>query len=211
MLSNLLYDGLENNLRFPGQYYDSETGFYYNFHRYYEPDVGRYLREDEVRKFSKFNLFEYCFENSIRFYDFEGFSPYGSTGEKIDKVLSDFFNLYLSENYGNGWYIQRHGCNSKRYGLSGLWAFVNQIEPRGCDLKAGYHPAWAVTYDKEVFQYPGSKHFWFNYEYLKFKCKGKLYAMFNTYYSSKGWVNWQPGVVFHGMFAECCERKCCHD
>ncbi|GBE04572.1 hypothetical protein BMS3Abin10_00188 [bacterium BMS3Abin10] len=31
-----------NNLRFPGQYYDEETGFHYNYYRDYKPEVGRY-------------------------------------------------------------------------------------------------------------------------------------------------------------------------
>lgn len=30
-------------LRFPGQYHDAETGWYYNYFRYYEPDTGRYV------------------------------------------------------------------------------------------------------------------------------------------------------------------------
>ena len=32
---------LVNNLRLPGQYFDSETGLHYNWHRYYEPGLGR--------------------------------------------------------------------------------------------------------------------------------------------------------------------------
>jgi RHS repeat-associated protein len=32
-----------NNLRFPGQYYDMETGLHYNWHRYYWPETGRYV------------------------------------------------------------------------------------------------------------------------------------------------------------------------
>ena len=35
-----------NNFRFPGQYYDQETGLHYNYHRYYDPRIGRYLRAD---------------------------------------------------------------------------------------------------------------------------------------------------------------------
>jgi len=35
-----------NNLRFPGQYYDAETGLHYNWHRYYWPEVGRYMGPD---------------------------------------------------------------------------------------------------------------------------------------------------------------------
>ena len=35
---------IENNFRFAGQYYDSETGLHYNWNRYYDPLLGRYLR-----------------------------------------------------------------------------------------------------------------------------------------------------------------------
>jgi RHS repeat-associated protein len=38
----------DNQLRFPGQYEDRETGLYYNFHRYYDPDLGRYLTQDPI-------------------------------------------------------------------------------------------------------------------------------------------------------------------
>jgi RHS repeat-associated protein len=34
---------LEQPLRFQGQYFDAESGLHYNRHRYYNPDVGRYL------------------------------------------------------------------------------------------------------------------------------------------------------------------------
>ena len=44
---------VENNLRFPGQYYDQETGLHYNWHRYYESTTGRYLTEDPVRFIGK--------------------------------------------------------------------------------------------------------------------------------------------------------------
>ncbi|RRD55663.1 RHS repeat-associated core domain-containing protein [Comamonadaceae bacterium OH2545_COT-014] len=37
------------NLRFPGQYYDEETGTHYNFHRDYKPNQGRYVQSDPIR------------------------------------------------------------------------------------------------------------------------------------------------------------------
>ncbi|MFF3000558.1 putative T7SS-secreted protein [Streptomyces sp. NPDC057950] len=35
-------------LRFPGQYYDSETGLHYNFFRHYDPETGRYTSPDPL-------------------------------------------------------------------------------------------------------------------------------------------------------------------
>ncbi|MFD8870036.1 putative T7SS-secreted protein [Streptomyces sp. NPDC059590] len=35
-------------LRFPGQYYDPETGLHYNHHRYYDPTTARYLTPDPL-------------------------------------------------------------------------------------------------------------------------------------------------------------------
>ncbi len=63
------------NLRFPGQYYDSETEFYYNFHRYYMPEVGRYLREDPAG--GSGNYF-YVNSNPVSFMDYSGLIPSNS-------------------------------------------------------------------------------------------------------------------------------------
>ncbi|MFE7069990.1 RHS repeat-associated core domain-containing protein [Streptomyces sp. NPDC057620] len=35
-------------LRFPGQYYDPETGLHYNVHRYYDPETARYASPDPL-------------------------------------------------------------------------------------------------------------------------------------------------------------------
>lgn len=35
-------------LRFPGQYYDPETGLHYNYFRHYDPEIARYLTSDPL-------------------------------------------------------------------------------------------------------------------------------------------------------------------
>jgi RHS repeat-associated protein len=40
---------LPQNLRFPGQYFQIETGHHYNHHRHYDPVTGRYTQPDPLR------------------------------------------------------------------------------------------------------------------------------------------------------------------
>ena len=61
---------IENDLRFPGQYYDSETGLHYNWYRYYEPEIGRYLRTDPIGFLGgDLNLYAYVGNNPVNFVD----------------------------------------------------------------------------------------------------------------------------------------------
>ena len=64
-----------NNFRFPGQYYDAETGLYYNWHRYYDPDTGRYLTPDPIGQEGGINLYAYAENNPINLIDFFGHEP----------------------------------------------------------------------------------------------------------------------------------------
>jgi len=61
---------ITNNLRFPGQYYDAETGLHYNWNRYYDPETGRYMRVDPVGE--GLNLYLYVQNNPLKYIDPEG-------------------------------------------------------------------------------------------------------------------------------------------
>ncbi|WP_315866605.1 RHS repeat-associated core domain-containing protein [Pseudomonas sp. JV414] len=50
---------LEQPLRFQGQYFDAESGLHYNRHRYYNPDIGRYLTPDPIKLAGGLNQYQY--------------------------------------------------------------------------------------------------------------------------------------------------------
>ena len=47
---NIVVENIENNFRFPGQYYISETGLNYNWWRWYKSETGRYMEVDPFIK-----------------------------------------------------------------------------------------------------------------------------------------------------------------
>jgi RHS repeat-associated protein len=66
------------NLRFPGQYYDSETGTNYNYFRDYDPAIGRYLESDPIGLDGGVNTFAYALNAPIKRKDFFGLDTCGS-------------------------------------------------------------------------------------------------------------------------------------
>jgi RHS repeat-associated protein len=50
---------IELNLRWPGHYYDPETGLHYNRHRYYSPELGRYIQVDPRDVDGGINVYAY--------------------------------------------------------------------------------------------------------------------------------------------------------
>jgi len=60
---------IEVNLRFPGQYFYSETGQHYNYFRDYAPGHGRYVQSDPIGLSAGVNLYVYAASNTHRFLD----------------------------------------------------------------------------------------------------------------------------------------------
>ncbi|MFZ5569765.1 MAG: RHS repeat domain-containing protein [Thermodesulfobacteriota bacterium] len=58
-----------NNLRFPGQMFDGETGLHYNWFRYYDPSIGRYLSPDPIKFAGGLNLYQYVGGDPINYTD----------------------------------------------------------------------------------------------------------------------------------------------
>ncbi|WP_299598315.1 RHS repeat-associated core domain-containing protein [uncultured Microbulbifer sp.] len=64
-----LKDQVTINLRFPGQYYDQESGLHYNYFRDYDPVLGRYIQSDPIGLRGGINLHNYVKGNPVRLVD----------------------------------------------------------------------------------------------------------------------------------------------
>jgi len=97
---------ITNNLRFPGQYYDSETNLHYNYFRYYEPETGRYITSDPIGLSGGINTYGYVGGNPIKYID-----PFGLR------------NFFIGGSFGIGGKTKRDN-EIDLYKLSG-GAFIN--------------------------------------------------------------------------------------
>jgi RHS repeat-associated protein len=110
------------NLRYPGQYYDAETGTNYNMFRTYEPATGRYLQPDPLGQAAGPSLFVYVGSNPLSHID-----PLGLCDNEVDrckKVKQDAIEecsdkeLPTTDRTDQAWvyincvnnYIRDHGC-----------------------------------------------------------------------------------------------------
>ncbi|MFH7826931.1 RHS element core protein [Kluyvera chengduensis] len=67
-------DNLQQLIRLPGQQWDEETGLCYNRHRYYNPQLGRYITQDPIGLEGGWNPYAYPL-NPITEIDPQGLNP----------------------------------------------------------------------------------------------------------------------------------------
>lgn len=75
------------NLRFPGQYYDSESGLHYNYFRDYDPQTGRYVESDPIGLNGGLNTYGYVKGNPLTYSDPHGLNPGTAAGAGIGTMI----------------------------------------------------------------------------------------------------------------------------
>jgi RHS repeat-associated protein len=142
------------NLRFPGQYYDQETGTYYNYFRDYDPSVGRYIQSDPIGLDGGINTYGYVKASPLMHVDPDGLNPL-AIGVGIGvRVIGGRAALVAI------------GATARRYGPAGMAAACllagvctfqdktpNEGEPGSCHINPGsgqerkYGPDGKPEYD----------------------------------------------------------------
>ena len=69
-----------NPIRYRGYYYDTETELYYLQTRYYDPETGRFISQDDIsylapENLTGLNLYAYCHNNPVNYADPSGHAP----------------------------------------------------------------------------------------------------------------------------------------
>lgn len=139
---------ITNNLRFPGQYYDAETGLLYNLNRTYNKDLGRYIEADPIGFQQGSNhLYAYVGNNPINQTDSTGLCcdaqlPAGSTREVALTCYAE-----ASNNCSQGGNEKRAICdainnraraNRSYWGGNTVSGVLNQRDRRGRYMFQGY-------------------------------------------------------------------------
>ncbi len=132
---------VSNNFRFPGQYFDAETGLNYNYFRTYDPYTGRYTQADPIGLGGGMNRFGYVGGNPVGQSD--------SSGLFIDAALDAGFILYdlyllVTDNFIND-------CDNLSTNLAALGADVGGLfVPAATGLGLGVRATEATSTLKKI-------------------------------------------------------------
>lgn len=109
------------NLRFPGQYFDAETGLNYNYFRDYEPGTGRYVESDPIGLRGGISTYGYVGDKPLRSIDPRGLSSVDDfvncmARNATREMPLNCYDTLFAEAQGSI-EIFRAGCSAVNHGL----------------------------------------------------------------------------------------------
>ena len=94
--ANIELSDIVQNIRFPGQYFDEETGMHYNYFRDYDPEIGRYIQSDPIGLNGGLNSYSYVRGNPKNRMDVNGLLDVfiGGFGDSKHRNVKNYYDRY---------------------------------------------------------------------------------------------------------------------
>ena len=112
--------GPNADLRFPGQWFQSETALHQNWMRDYDPTLGRYIQADPLGLVDGASVYGYALQNPGRYIDPRGeFVPFAFAAARYAALAYSAYNAYhFGKNLGED--FQKYGWMYWCYDWEGL-------------------------------------------------------------------------------------------
>jgi RHS repeat-associated protein len=112
------------NLGFQSKYYDQESGLNYYYHRYYFPQIERFINEEPIGYYGGLNIYHFEINNTMNFIDPFGLKTF--TGQSSQDFMDEHEEwMYL---FCQLWYSRTVNRGKSKFDL-GSWLYENGGDP----------------------------------------------------------------------------------